>query len=128
MPKSEILIVDDSPTMRLLLIQAMKRVGTIRCTEAVDGMDALRRLSQDQFDLALIDINMPVMDGITLIRLIREDSRIGHFPIVVVTTEGGEKEREHALAIGADAYITKPIQANQVREMVINLLKAQSPK
>ena len=66
-----ILIVEDSPTMRQLLVFALRRLKGVEIVEAEDGVDGLRKVSSDPFDIALIDINMPVMDGLKLIRLMR---------------------------------------------------------
>ena len=71
MERQRILIVEDSPTMRQLLVFALRRLKNVEIVEAQDGMDGLRKISSDHFDLALIDINMPVMDGLKLISLIR---------------------------------------------------------
>ena len=123
MTKRRILIVEDSPTMRQLLSFALRRLRGVELVEAVDGMDGLRKISNDAFDLALIDINMPVMDGLKLIRLIRSEESLKEIPICVITTEGAGEDRERALALGADEYLTKPIQANRVLEVARALLK-----
>jgi two-component system chemotaxis response regulator CheY len=123
MNRRRVLIVDDSPTMRQLISIALRRQQHIELMEAVDGMDAIRKLTADHFDLALVDINMPVMDGLKLIGLIRSDDRLKHLAVVVVTTEGANADREKAIALGANHYVTKPIQANQVLRVVTDLLK-----
>jgi two-component system chemotaxis response regulator CheY len=120
-----ILIVEDSPTMRQLLVFALKRLKGAEIVEAQDGMDGLRKVSSDHFDLALIDINMPVMDGLKLIRLIRGEDELKEMPIVVITTEGAQEDRERALALGANEYLTKPIQSNKVLAVARSLLKAE---
>ena len=123
MDRYRILIVEDSPTMRQLLVFALKRLRHADITEAQDGMDGLRKVTSDEYDLALIDINMPVMDGLKLIRLIREEESLKEMPIVVITTEGAREDRERALALGANEYLTKPIQANKVLQVAKGLLK-----
>ncbi len=123
MAKHRILIVEDSPTMRQLLAFALKRLKDVDIVEAQDGMDGLRKVTSDHFDLALIDINMPVMDGLKLVSLIRGEENISDMPIVVVTTEGAKEDRERALALGANEYLTKPIQANKVLQVAKGLLK-----
>jgi two-component system chemotaxis response regulator CheY len=121
-----ILIVEDSPTMRQLLVFALKRLRNADITEAQDGMDGLRKVTSDDYDLALIDINMPVMDGLKLISLIRDEESLKDMPIVVITTEGAREDRERALALGANEYLTKPIQANKVLQIAKGLLKIGS--
>jgi two-component system, chemotaxis family, chemotaxis protein CheY len=118
-----ILIVEDSPTMRQLLVFALRRLKEVEIVEAQDGMDGLRKVSGEHFDLALIDINMPVMDGLKLISLIRGDDSLKEIPIVVITTEGANEDRRRALELGANEYLCKPIQANQVLSVVKGLLK-----
>jgi len=76
MDRRQILIVEDSPTMRQLLVFALRRLKDVEIAEAQDGMDGLRKISSDHYDLALIDINMPVMDGLKLISLIRSDDNL----------------------------------------------------
>ncbi|MGI9590129.1 MAG: response regulator, partial [Myxococcota bacterium] len=117
--------VEDSPTMRQLLVFALRRLKGAEIVESQDGMDGLRQLSGEPFDIALIDINMPVMDGLKLIRLIRNEDTLKQIPIVVITTEGASEDRKRALELGADEYLCKPIQANRVLEVVKGLLKVQ---
>ena len=124
MERQRILIVEDSPTMRQLLVFALRRLKNVELVEAQDGMDGLRKVSGDHFDLALVDINMPVMDGLKLISLMRGEESLQDIPIVVITTEGAEEDRERALALGANEYLTKPIQANKVLAVARSLLKA----
>jgi two-component system chemotaxis response regulator CheY len=125
MDRHRILIVEDSPTMRQLLVFALKRLKGAEVVEAQDGMDGLRKVTSDHFDLALVDINMPVMDGLKLISLIRGEEDLKEMPIVVITTEGAKEDRERALALGADEYLTKPIQANRVLSIAKSMLKIE---
>ena len=125
MEQKRILIVEDSPTMRQLLVFALRRLKSVEIVEAQDGMDGLRKISSDHFDLALIDINMPVMDGLKLISLIRGEESLKEIPIVVITTEGAKEDRDRALVLGANEYLTKPIQANRVLAVARSLLKLE---
>ena len=123
MDRRRILIVEDSPTMRQLLVFALRRLKDVEIVEAQDGMDGLRKVSSDHYDLALIDINMPLMDGLKLISLMRGEDSLKEIPIVVITTEGAREDRERALNLGANEYLTKPIQANRVLSVARDLLK-----
>lgn len=125
MHRHRILIVEDSPTMRQLLVFALKRIKDVELVEAQDGMDGLRKVTSDHFDLALVDINMPVMDGLKLISLIRAEESLKEMSIVVITTEGAKEDRERALSLGADEYLTKPIQANRVLATAKSMLKIE---
>jgi two-component system, chemotaxis family, chemotaxis protein CheY len=118
----KILIVEDSPTMRQLVGFALKRLAGAEITEAADGVEGLKKINTNSFDLIITDINMPVMDGLKLISLVRRDVKYRTIPIMIITTEGGAEDRERALALGADAYITKPIQAGNVLDAAKSLL------
>jgi two-component system, chemotaxis family, chemotaxis protein CheY len=116
------LVVEDSPMMRQLIVFALGRIKGLNVSEADDGVDGLRKLASAKFDIILTDINMPIMDGLKLIQRIRMDPNHRDTPIVVITTEGGRADRERALKLGANAYITKPIQAPMVISKVSELL------
>jgi two-component system, chemotaxis family, chemotaxis protein CheY len=119
------LVVEDSPTMRQLIVFALKRIKGISLTEADDGVDALKKMSAapKPFDIVLTDINMPIMDGLKLVKRLRDDPTYKTVPIVIITTEGAAEDRSRGLALGANAYITKPIQAQVVIDKVKELLK-----
>jgi two-component system chemotaxis response regulator CheY len=119
-----ILVVEDSPTMRQLISFAMRRVAGSKVIEASDGVDALKKLSSEKVDLILADINMPVMDGLKLVSLVRGNPSFKDIPVIMITTEGAEEDRKRALSIGADAYLTKPIQTQQLIKLVGDCLKA----
>jgi two-component system chemotaxis response regulator CheY len=122
MSEYNVLIVEDSPTMRQLISFALKRLRGIRIVEANDGVDGLKKLSAEKFDLIFTDINMPIMDGLKLVSLVRNDANYRTTPIVVITTEGAQEDRERALALGANDYITKPIQPNRILDVAKSLL------
>ena len=115
------LVVEDSPTMRQLIVFALRRIP--RLVEAEDGLEALKKLAAQRFDIVVTDINMPVMDGLKLVHRIRSDETLKDIPVVIITTEGGTEDRQRALALGANAYITKPIQGPHVLATVKDLLK-----
>ena len=123
MSEYKVLIVEDSPTMRQLISFALKRLRGIQICEASDGVDGLKKLSVEKFDLIFTDINMPIMDGLKLVSLVRNDASYKETPIVVITTEGAQEDRERALALGANDYITKPIQPNRILDVAKTLLK-----
>ncbi len=123
MPDFAALVVEDSPTMRQLIVFALRRLQSLKVTEADDGVDALKKLQADKFDILITDINMPIMDGLKLVSLVRKDETHKDIPIVIITTEGAQEDRQRALALGANAYITKPIQAPQVINTVKELLQ-----
>jgi two-component system chemotaxis response regulator CheY len=117
------LVVDDSQAMRRNIVHALQRIEGMACLEAQDGAEGLKKLATDRFDLVLTDINMPVMDGLKLIALVRQgDSAHREVPIVVITTESAEEDRRRAMSLGASAYLVKPVRAQQVLSTVKELL------
>ena len=116
------LVVEDSPTMRQLISFSLKRFKGAKIIEAVDGVDALKKLSGETIDLILTDINMPVMDGLKLVSLVRQNEQLKEIPIIIITTEGAEEDRERGLALGANAYISKPIQSSHLIKTIGELL------
>ena len=119
-----ILVVEDPPTMRQLITFAIKRIQNSHVIEATDGVDALKKLSSEKIDLILADINMPVMDGLKLVSLVRGNPVFREIPIIIVTTEGAEEDRKRALSIGANAYLPKPIQTQELLKLVNSYLPA----
>lgn len=119
------LIVDDSGAMRKQLAYALQRIGGVSTVEATDGADAWRKLSSASFDIVLTDINMPLLDGLKLVALVRAGGAHQRIPIVVITTEGAEADRRRAMSLGASAYLVKPVQATQVVEVVKGLLRIE---
>jgi two-component system chemotaxis response regulator CheY len=117
-----ILVVEDSPTMRQLIGFAIKRIPGARVIEATDGVDALKKLSAEKVDIILADINMPIMDGLKLVSLVRGNPAYKEIPIIMITTEGAEEDKNKALAIGANAYLTKPIQTQELMKLVNSLM------
>jgi two-component system chemotaxis response regulator CheY len=105
------LVVDDSRSMRALMKKILQEAG-FEVTEAVDGqegLDCLRRLGP--VALALVDWNMPLMDGLAFVQSVRADRAYANQRLIMVTTEAGEEYRQKALAMGADAYVVKPFTA-----------------
>ena len=121
MPK-HILIVDDSRTVRKLVAFIMKKEG-FRVTQAEDGLDGLEKLySSDTIDLVISDINMPRMDGFTFIKNVREQEAYRDLPIVILSTEGQEKDIEQGIQLGANLYMVKPAQPEKMVKNVRMLL------
>jgi two-component system chemotaxis response regulator CheY len=125
MNEYKVLVVEDSPTMRQLISFALKRLRGISIVEANDGVEGLKKLSAERFDLIFTDINMPVMDGLKLVSLVRNDAGYKTTPIVIITTEGAQEDRERAMALGANDYVTKPIQANRILDIAKKFLNIE---
>ena len=122
MAKYRVLIVEDSPTMRQLIVFALKRIPELTIVEASDGVDALKKLPGAKTDLVLTDINMPIMDGLKLVSLMKSNPLYKEIPVVIITTEGAAEDRDKGLALGARAYIPKPIQTNNLLKVVREIL------
>ncbi len=117
-----ILIVDDSKTIRNLVSFILKKEG-YRVTMAEDGLDGLEKLyAADDIDLVISDINMPNMDGFTFIRTVREQEVYRDLPIVVLSTEGQEKDIKQGISLGANLYMVKPAQPQQMVKNIKMLL------
>ena len=118
------LVVDDSAAMRSQLALALQRMG-IAPVEAQDGVNAWRRLQHGGVDIILTDINMPLMDGLKLTGLVRAGGLHQRTPIVVITTESAEADRRRAEALGANAFLVKPVQSQEVTDVVRRLLEGR---
>ncbi|GAB1411263.1 response regulator [Desulfovibrionales bacterium] len=117
-----ILIVDDSKTVRNLVAFIMKKEG-FKVTMAEDGLDGLEKLyASTGIDLIISDINMPRMDGYTFIKTVREQDNYRDVPIVVLSTEGQEKDIQAGLNLGANMYMVKPAQPEKMLRNVKMLL------
>ena len=119
--KRSILIVDDSSAVRQLLKMVLKRHVQCNLVEAADGQEAYEKLLSDRFDLVITDINMPRMNGLSLIENIRKELLL-RLPIVIVSTLGREEDRDTGLRLGADTYITKPINGSHLVKTVNDLI------
>jgi two-component system chemotaxis response regulator CheY len=108
--------------MRQLICLALRRIHGLTVVEAGDGVDGLRKITGERFDIVFTDINMPIMDGLKLVSLLRADPAYRETPIVIITTEGATEDRDRALSLGANDYITKPIQAATIVEVTKKLL------
>ncbi|MCK9241119.1 response regulator [Desulfocurvus sp.] len=118
-----ILIVDDSKTVRNLVAFIMKKEG-FRVTTAEDGLDGLEKLYslETAVDLIISDVNMPRMDGFTFIKTVREQEAYRDVPIIVLSTEGQDKDIQKGLGLGANLYMVKPAQPDKMVKNVKMLL------
>ncbi len=119
-----ILIVEDSPTMRALLCSALEGLGTpVKVTEAENGFAALRFLPRESFDLVVTDINMPDINGLELVSFVKSNAAYRSIPLIIISTEGSERDRTKGVGLGADAYLVKPFDPEEFREIVTDLLQ-----
>ncbi|WDZ98446.1 response regulator [Herbaspirillum sp. WKF16] len=112
-----ILAVDDSGSLRQMVVFSLKAAG-YNVTEAVDGVDALEKAKSQTFDLVLTDQNMPRMDGLTLIRSLRELTSYARVPILMLTTEFSDEMKAKGKAAGANGWLVKPFDPQRLTEVV----------
>ena len=123
----KLLVVDDEPDLELLVRQRFRkqiRAGDYVVEFARSGVEALQKLAATpDIDIVLTDINMPVLDGLKLTAHLRSDPANQALPIVIITTEAAQEDRDRALKLGANAYLIKPVKAQEVLDTVQQLLK-----
>ena len=110
----QVLLAEDNPANRELLTEVLERWG-FGVVSAANGREALACLDIQLPDLALVDIQMPESDGYQLIRRIRQDPRLRHLRVIALTAFAMRGDREAILARGFDAYLTKPVDFNELR-------------
>ena len=109
-----VLVADDSPSVRKFVSFALKMKG-IRVITACDGMDALEKIPQEQFDLIITDLNMPNVDGFELIRTVRQNDSYMEIPIIILTSMQNEEEKEKGFQVGANSYLVKPFNVQKIQ-------------
>jgi len=119
----KILIADDSPTMRSLIASTLDAMDDFELFEAANGFEALRILPREKVDLVLTDINMPDINGLELVSFVRNNPHYKNTPLVIISTEGSERDREKGMALGADAYLVKPFSPEELQRLVAELLQ-----
>ncbi len=117
-----ILVVDDCQTTRKLLGHYLKTRG-YRVVFAENGLDALEKLGTHKINLILTDLNMPYMDGMEFIKTLRADPNLADIPVLMVTTENDDAEREKAFNSGVNGYVVKPITGDVIARNIKNILK-----
>jgi len=118
----KILLIDDSEMVLQILGAMIEDIG-YELETASDGMQGLEELSQDDFDCLITDLNMPVMDGYTFIQKVRAMEKYSDIPIMIVTTEKEASDKEKGFAVGADIYLVKPVQKEELQEKLQMLLE-----
>lgn len=116
-----ILIVDDSASVRQVVSIALKGAG-YEVVEACDGKDALTKLNGTKFHLMISDVNMPNMDGITLVTEVKKLPQYKFLPIIMLTTEGADDKKQQGKSAGAKAWIVKPFKPEQLLKAVSMLV------
>lgn len=121
----KILIVDDSPTIRRMVTASLQNLEDVSFEEASNGLEAIEKLARDRFSLMILDLNMPDMHGLEVLRFIGAHTQYRGVPVIVLTTRYDDDSRKAALDHGASLYLTKPFQPAALREHVASLLEAK---
>ena len=120
--KKKILTVDDSPSVRQVVSFTLREAG-YDVVEASNGQDALNKVKVNSVDMVVTDLNMPVMDGIELIRNLRLDARHRFIPIIMLTTESQESKKLEGKKAGATGWIVKPFKPDQLIGVTSKVLR-----
>ena len=120
--KKKILIVEDSPAMRQLLSLTLRKRADVEVSEAADGLAALKLMASTQFDLVMLDLNMPILDGMKLVKRVREsEAATAGTPrvrIAIITTESAQATEDQARALGADFFLRKPVSRRDIDKLL----------
>ncbi len=117
-----ILVVDDSATMRRMLMATLRSLGEVRFEEAASGLEAIERLAVGSIDLVVLDLNMPDMHGLEVLRFVRTHPSFAELPVVILTTRDDGESRRSAQRAGATLYLTKPFSPDTLVPEVSRLL------
>jgi two-component system chemotaxis response regulator CheY len=122
------LVVDDSPTIRRMVIASLREVCDGGFVEAGSGLDALEQLALGPVGLIILDLNMPDMHGLEVLSFVRSHDRYRRIPVVVLTTRNDGASRTAVLDAGASLYLTKPFEPRGLATRVRTLLDEQTAK
>ncbi|MBI3594373.1 MAG: response regulator [Nitrospirae bacterium] len=114
----KVLVVEDSSTMRSLIVTTVEDILGFEAVEVKNGIEALKALPTQSFDLIITDINMPNINGLEVVKFVKENPRYKAIPMIIVSTEQGEKEIQKGLALGASEYVTKPFHPDNLKKVI----------
>lgn len=118
----KVLIVEDSPTIRSLIVSTLEAAGEFIFFETGSGFEALKMLPRERFDLIITDINMPDINGLELVSFVKKNDLYKNIPLLIITTEGSKQDVAKGLALGADEYIVKPFKPDELQRIVLKYL------
>lgn len=119
----KILIVEDSSTTRAMITSAVEVIDGLEIFESNSGFEALKLLPHHPFDLIITDINMPDINGLELVSFVKKNQNYKHIPLIIITTEGSERDKEKGISLGADEYLVKPFNPEELQRLVKKYLK-----
>ena len=122
----KVLIVEDSKASREFIAATVESVPGVEAITTASGFEALKLLPRHRFDLIITDINMPDINGLELVSFVKRNAAYRAIPLLIISTEGSERDRLRGLELGADAYLVKPFEPDDLRRTARELLaKAQ---
>jgi two-component system chemotaxis response regulator CheY len=121
-----VLIIDDSSATRAYIRAALEEMTDMQVSEAASGFDALRVLPRERFDLLIVDINMPNINGLELISFIRRSETHRETPLLIISTEASERDRSRAMTLGANGYLAKPFTVEALAAAISSVSKASA--
>jgi two-component system chemotaxis response regulator CheY len=113
-----VLLVEDSQTMRSLIVSTLEQLDGVEVMEAPSGFFALKVLPRERFDLILTDINMPDINGLELVNFVKRTPQYKETPIFIISTEGSERDRDKGMQLGANEYLVKPFDPEKLLTLV----------
>lgn len=122
MIEKTVLYVDDSPTMRRIIQNALNRIGITNTVEAENGKDALVKLAENDVGMIITDWNMPEMNGEEFVRVVREKDQYKKVPILMVTTRGMKDDVMTAIKLGVNGYVVKPFTVDVLKAKISNVI------
>jgi two-component system chemotaxis response regulator CheY len=122
--RQRVLVVEDSATMRGFVTAALESAGPYAVTQVESGFAALKVLPRAHYDLIITDINMPDINGLELLRFIRDSETHKNTPLIIISTDGRPADRDRGMKLGANAYLIKPFAPEQLLETVKSVLHA----
>jgi len=117
-----VLVVDDSATMRRMVVASLRSLPETQYQDASSGLEAIEKLAVGPTDLIVLDLNMPDMHGLEVVAFVRKHATFKDIPIIVLTTRGDDESRAAALAAGATQYMTKPYTPDELAASARRLL------
>lgn len=122
----KVMVVEDSAAMRGLIASILSQIEDAEIIEVSGGFEALKRLPREAVDLIVVDINMPDINGLELLAFVRKSPSYAETPVLIVTTEGGEEDRKRGMALGANGYLVKPFEPDELLATARRLLSEEA--
>ncbi|MFQ5458904.1 MAG: response regulator [Myxococcota bacterium] len=126
--KYRILVVEDSMSTRSLIVSALDAIDNLSVVECGNGFEALKMIPQEKYDLIITDINMPDINGLELVSFVKKNPQHRDIPLFIVTTEGRDADRDRGIALGADEYMVKPFDPDDLQKLVARYLKKNAAR